>query len=447
MKKLVIIGNGISGTTVARNVRKQDPNIEILIISSETKYFFSRTALMYIYMGHMQYEHTKPYEDWFWEKNRIGLKQAYIRSVDFQRKTLKTDKDEVVPYDILVLATGSKPNKFGWPGQDLPGVQGLFSYQDLKLMEENTKHVQHAVIVGGGLIGIEMAEMLHSRKISVTILVRESRYWGNVLPEGEARLIEQHIKEHGVNLRLNCELQEIKKGTDGRVSSVITRTGEEIICQFVGLTAGVHPNIDFLKNNSLNTGKGIFVNNYLESNLENVYACGDCAEIIAEKPGKKNRIEPLWYTGKMQAEALALTICGKRTAYERGIWFNSAKFFDIEYQTYGYVPSTPDSDTGSFYWEDNVKKRCIHITYDSKDNSVNGINSLGIRLRQNVCQNWIKKKKDIKYVLSHMKDANFDPEFFDEFEALLIKKFNDEHMEKIKISEKKWTYKRILTWI
>ena len=161
MQKIVIIGNGIAGITAARHIRKLSDN-EITVISGETDHFFSRTALMYIYMGHMKYENTKPYEDWFWDKNRINLKKAWVKSIDFDQKEIALDGEGNMAYDKLILATGSQSNKFGWPGQDLDGVQGLYSYQDLELMEANTKDVHQAVILGGGLIGVEMAEMLHS---------------------------------------------------------------------------------------------------------------------------------------------------------------------------------------------------------------------------------------------------------------------------------------------
>ena len=138
MKKVVIIGNGISGITAARHIRKMSDH-EITVISAETDHFFSRTALMYIYMGHMKYENTKPYEDWFWEKNRINLVRKFVKEVDSDNKRLIYDDGGNIEYDFLILAVGSKSNKFGWPGQDLEGVQGLYSYQDLEIMEKNSK--------------------------------------------------------------------------------------------------------------------------------------------------------------------------------------------------------------------------------------------------------------------------------------------------------------------
>ncbi|MFN3488232.1 MAG: FAD-dependent oxidoreductase, partial [Emticicia sp.] len=185
MQHVVIIGNGISGITAARHIRKQS-DCKITVISGETDHFFSRTALMYVYMGHVKFEHTKPYEDWFWEKNRIELKRAWVKTVDFEEKKLyfrlPNDDDKEakiggsISYDKLILALGSTPNKFGWKGQNLKGVQGLYSYQDLESLQELTPTIKKAVIVGGGLIGVELAEMLHSRGIDVTFLVRENSF-------------------------------------------------------------------------------------------------------------------------------------------------------------------------------------------------------------------------------------------------------------------------------
>ena len=107
MKNIVIIGNGVSGITAARHIRKQTDDHQITVISSETDHFFSRTALMYIYMGHMKYEHTKPYEDWFWEKNRISLMRDHVHSVDTDKKTLQLKNLNEVEFDILIVATGS----------------------------------------------------------------------------------------------------------------------------------------------------------------------------------------------------------------------------------------------------------------------------------------------------------------------------------------------------
>lgn len=159
-KHIVIIGNGIAGITLAQHLRQHTAN-PITIISSESATHFSRTALMYVYMGHMQYKDIVPYEDWYWKENKLHLFHDRVENVNFENKNLLLKDGGTLAYDILILATGSKTAYYNWPGENLKGVQGLVTLQDLEKMEQMTRSVKEAVIVGGGLIGIEMAEMLH----------------------------------------------------------------------------------------------------------------------------------------------------------------------------------------------------------------------------------------------------------------------------------------------
>ena len=148
---------------------------------------------MYVYMGHLKWEHTQPYENHFWKKNKLDLLEETVTQIDPNKKTITLSNESILSYDSLVLATGSIPNKFGWPGENLKGVQGLYTKQDLENLEELTPSIEEAVIVGGGLIGIELAEMLHARGKKVTFLVREKSFWDNVLPKGESALINKPV--------------------------------------------------------------------------------------------------------------------------------------------------------------------------------------------------------------------------------------------------------------
>lgn len=427
MEHIVIIGNGISGVTAARHIRKLSDK-KITIISAETDYFFSRTALMYVYMGHMKFAHTQPYENGFWKKNSIELKKGFVQHIDVVSKTLHFAKDETLKYDKLIIATGSKPNKFGWPGQDLKGVMGMYHKQDLENLETyapNNKTCKRAVIVGGGLIGIELAEMLNSRNIPVTFLVREASFWNGVLPKGESEMINRHIKNHHIDLRLGVNLKEIISNENGQVKSIIIQeTGEEIACNVVGLTAGVSPNIDFIKNTEIETGRGVKVNRYLETNITDIYAIGDCAE-QHEGIDQRRPIEAVWYTGRMMGETLAQTICGNKTMYKPGHWFNSAKFLDIEYQTYGWVFANPRENETHFHWKHEDDTKCITVCYNTLTNEFLGLNTFGIRMRHETFDKWLTEKRDVDYVMNHLPEANFDPEFYKHYEKDILAAFKN----------------------
>ncbi len=445
MEHVVIIGNGISGVTAARHIRKLSDK-KITIISGETEFFFSRTALMYVYMGHMKFEHTQPYEPWFWKKNNIELKKGFVTKIHSSKKEIEFTDGETLSFDKLIIATGSKPNKFGWPGQDLDGVMGMYHKQDLENLEKyapDNKVCKRAVIVGGGLIGIELAEMLHSRHIPVTFLVREKSFWNGILPAQESEMINKEILSNGIDLRLGVNLKEIKSDENGKVKSIIiAETGEEIACNVVGLTAGVSPNIDFIKNSDIETGRGVKVNRFLETNIKDIYAIGDCAE-QHEAIDQRRPIEAVWYTGRMMGETVAQTICDNRIEYKPGHWFNSAKFIDIEYQTYGWVWAQPKENEARFYWEHEDGKKCIHINYDKKTHQFIGINNFGIRMRHEFFDKALTEKRSVEYVLEHLADANFDPEFYKLHEPEIVAKFNKENNTNIQLKKKSW--KRIFS--
>ncbi len=432
---IVILGNGIAGVTAARFIRKHSDH-QITIISGEAAYPYSRTALMYIYMGHLRLEDTQLYSPRFYKKNRIDLVQGWVESIDFDDKKLSfssESKKTPISYDRLILATGSEPNRFGWPGQRLKGVHGMYTLQDLQKMEDYSKGLQRAVIVGGGLIGIEMAEMFHSRDIPVSFLVREDSYWNMVLPPEESEMVNEEFLEHGIDLQLETELKEILPDEDGKCRAVISSKGDEIECGFVGLTAGVHPNVDFLRDTELEIEKGIVVDEYLKTNMNEVYAIGDCAQ-LSNPPEGRRPIEAVWYVGKMMGETVAHSICDQPTTYQPQLWFNSAKFFNIEYQVYGNVPVKYEGNLESVFHR--KEKQSLRIVYDKTTNEVVGFQTMGVRLRHQMCEAWIIHKASLHNVLRELNSAYFDPEFFAPFHREFISYYNEMRGENIKLKEK-----------
>lgn len=427
-RHIVIIGNGITGVTVARHLRKRGDD-RITIVSGETAHPFSRPALMYAFMGDLKFEDTKLYEDSFWEKNRIELRHEWVEEVETREKRVRLQRCGEIAYDELVVATGSQSNRFGWPGQEFDGVQGLYQWQDVERLEKSAARAKRAVIVGGGLIGIELAEMLLTRGIAVTFLVREKCFWDVVLPEDEAKLIGRHIIEHGIDLRLETELKEILPDAQGRARAVVTSTGEEIACEIVGLTVGVKPNVELAKKSGIECDRGILVDAHFRTAMPHVWAGGDCAQHRVVPPGRRP-IEQVWYTGKIHGEHIAANLCGEQRAYEPGVWFNSAKFLDIEYQTYGVVLGKPAPGEESFHWEDAAGKRSLRVNFRADTGAVTGVNVFGIRHRHAVWETWIRAQTGIGEVMANLGAANFDPEFFHQAEPQILAAFNARHPQR-----------------
>lgn len=412
---VAILGNGITGVSAALRLRELQPDWKITMISGESTYHYSRPALMYIYMGHMRYKETKPYEDSFWEEERIDLVRAWVAGIDTEAKRLEFADGDGLDYDRLLIATGAQPNKFGWKGQDLGRVQGFYSLMDLKKLYESSEGAERGVIVGGGLIGLEMAEMLHSRGIAVTLLVRESSYWNNILPDEESAMITDEIRSVGMDLRLSHELEEIVDGGAGEAVAVLTNGGERIDCQVVGLTAGVGPNKAIAEASGIPCGRGVLVDWSLASQAPDVWAAGDCAELVNDGEAR-NTIQQVWYTGRSQGRLAAESLAGEDVTYDPGIWFNSAKFLDIEYQTYGQVGFHLPGEE-HIVWQDKAAKKLFRIVHIG--GRLVGINALGMRWRHRIAEAWLREERDVAYVLAHLEDAGFEPEFFTRLEQTI----------------------------
>ena len=134
----------------------------------------------------------------------------------------------------------------------------------------------------------------------------------------------------------------------------------------------------------------------------------------------------MWYTGRNQGKTVGTTLGGHRTVYDRGVFFNSAKFFNIEYQTYGEVPTRLAEDEDTLYWEHPGGKKSIRITY-RQDGTLIGFVLMGVRYRHEVCEAWIREGASVRQVVENLGAANFDPEFFKQYEEAIVTSYNDKH--------------------
>lgn len=405
---IIIIGNGIAGSTAARYIRKYSDH-SITMISDESAYPYARTALMYVFMGHMRLQDTLLYEPRFWKKNRINLLQDRVTRIVPAQHAIDTRQNGLLTYDKLVIATGSTYKIPPVAGADLQGVQGLYHLNDLAKLERLTSTTRQAVIVGGGLIGIELAEMLHSRHVDVTMLVRESNYWGNVLPAEEAQLVSTHVRNKGIHLQTNAQLAALEDDGHGRVCAAVTQTGLRIPCQLAGLTIGVAPATSLAADAGIAVDQGIIVDEHLQTSLPDIYAAGDCAQVQQPAVGRQP-IEAVWFTGKLMGRTVAATICGQDTKYNPGHWYNAAKFFDLSYQTYGIVPVEAPT-THTFLWQDVAQERSLRFAFDPANRRIQGINALGISLRHRVADKMLRQGWPLEQAISHLEALLFEPAF------------------------------------
>ena len=414
----VIIGNGVAGTTAAFTIREREPDAEITLIGGETDYFFSRTALMYGFLDRLSVRDMEPFERKVYQERRVQRVRDWVVELEAEAKSIRLKSGGSLTYDRLLIAAGSVPVTATWQGLDQvrSGVVNFVSAQDLDNCERQVASARHAVVVGGGLIGIELVECLRHHGLAVTFLIREPWYWPVALGGEEGEMITAHMRRHGVDVRLNESVAEVRADASGRVGAVRTESGLELPSEMLGIAIGVRPAIDWLRNvrTSPSLGRGVQVNQSFETSLKQVWAAGDCAEIAL--PGRPPLIEQIWYSAKRQGELAALALLGDAVQYAPPIFYNSAKFFDIEYTTVGAVMKAPTGAT-SFFQRLPDRDISIRIVQDivvhtvAHQGAVIGFNMLGSRWDHTILERWIQERRPLDYVRSHLRTAQFDVEF------------------------------------
>jgi NADPH-dependent 2,4-dienoyl-CoA reductase/sulfur reductase-like enzyme len=372
---------------------------------------------MYVFAGQTSLHDTEPYDRGLYERHRFQRRSARVRVVDAPGHALVFEDDARLAYDRLLLAVGSKGRPAPWPGAEGPGLHYFVTLRDLEALDREAKKGMRAAVLGGGLIGVEVAEVLHDRGLHVSFVVREGWYFPAALDRDEATLVAEHLRGHGVDVRLGATAQAVVRGEGGRIRSVRLVGGDEVAADLVVSTIGVVPNTGFLKGSAvtLAANGAIETDDALRTAAPDVWAAGDCANVTWFDGSR--RPEQLWYTARDQGRVAGRSMLGDAVAYRRGTWYNSAKFFDLEWTTVGHVPAVvgPDGEpvappAGLRSWFQRVPGRFESQRIVVTGDRVVGFNLLGSRWIHEPLLDWIHERRDLDWVLKHLGEAQFDEE-------------------------------------
>jgi NADPH-dependent 2,4-dienoyl-CoA reductase/sulfur reductase-like enzyme len=418
----VVLGNGVAGMEAALALRARDDGARITLVSAEHDHFFSRPALMYVFAGQTSLRDTEPYDRGLYERMRFERVSGRVASLEAAGHALVFQDGSRLGYERLLLAVGSKARPAPWPGAEGPGLHSFVTLRDLGALDREAKKGMKAAVLGGGLIGVEVAEVLHDRGLHVTFVIREGWYFPVALDRNEATLVAEHLRAHGLDVRLGASVDAIVRGGDGRIRAVRLAGGAEVAADLVVSTIGVVPNTAFLAGSGLKLAASgaIETDDVLRTSAPDVWAAGDCANVTWFDGSR--RPEQLWYTARDQGRLAARSMLGDEVVYRRGTWYNSAKFFDLEYTTAGYVPVSIDPDGNPIVpppdlrtWFQRVPGRFESQRIVVKGERVVGFNMLGSRWNHEPLLDWIHERRPLEWVLEHLGEAQFDEELSPRF--------------------------------
>lgn len=340
MSRYIIIGTGIAGFSAAQTLRGLEPDSEIKLISNDPHGYYSRPGLAYYLTGEIPEKQLFP----FLKKGKLDLDVQHIKArvthIDPKAHTIETDPAGTLGYDRLLIATGAHSVLLDVPGADLKGVVTLDTLEDTRNILSLMRHTRTTVVVGGGVLAVELVEGLVEQGKKVHYLLRGDWFWSNIFVESESQMIEGHMSEDGVILHHRTEIKEVL-GKKGKVEGVRTTDGEVIRCDLVAVGIGVRPQIELARDAGLQTDRGILVDQYLQSSEPDIFAAGDVSQIYDPQTGR-SITDNLWYPGRKQGRTAAFNMAGQKQVYPRTVSVNVLRMAGVMTSIIGSVGTGRD---------------------------------------------------------------------------------------------------------
>jgi NADPH-dependent 2,4-dienoyl-CoA reductase/sulfur reductase-like enzyme len=369
--KHVIIGNGPAGVIAAETIRKQREEDDIVLIGDESEPPYSRMAIPYLLMGNIEEPGTylRKDKDHF-ARQRIDMRKAHVRAVDAEARHVRLDDGSVLAFDRLLIATGATPIRPPIRGIDLPGVHPCWTLADARKIVALAKPGARVLQIGAGFIGCIIMEALAARGVQLTVVEMSDRMVPRMMGEGAGGMIKRWVEGKGITVYTSTRVEGIHAGPplDVRLSN-----GKHLPMDLVISATGVQPNIGFLENSGVLCLQGVLTDERLQTNVEGVYAAGDCAEAFDAVTGKTivSAIQP---NAADQAYCAAMNMIGKHT-YLRGVTqINVLDTLGLVSTSFGRWEGVPQGERAEVTDEANFR----YIRLEFEGDVLIGSNTVGV---------------------------------------------------------------------
>lgn len=398
--RYVIIGNSIVSTGCIEGIRSIDSEGEIIVISEEPYFVYSRPLISYWLSGKIGDDDIYYRPKDFYERNRakpiLGVKAV---RVDFDAKEVFLETKDTIRYDKLLIATGGKPFVPSIPGPK-GNVFTFSSFDDVKAIDRTIFDGANVVVVGAGLSGLKAVEALVERGCNVTVVELANRILGSILDEEGARIVQETLEKKGVKFFLENSVVEIIGEED--VEAVELKSSDVIPTHVLIFAIGVVPNVDIFRESRLKINRGIVVNSNMETNISDVYSAGDVVESINILT-RENRVIPILPNAYIQGEIAGLNMAGKEVEYDGCFPMNSIGLFNTHIMTAGLVNPPDGVEVIKRIEKDKNLYRKLYID-DGKIVGFMFINSID---RTGMITDLMKNRVDVSHLKERLLSDNF----------------------------------------
>ena len=361
MKRYVIIGNGAAAAGCIEGIRSVDPDGSITVVSEEPRPAYCRPLISYYLEGKAAPEKMNYRPDDFYDKT--GCRVLYGKkavSIDPAAKTVTLDDGETLPYDAVCVAAGSAPFVPPFEGLDtVPDRYTFMTMDDALALEKATETPKDVLIVGAGLIGLKCAEGLYGRAKRITVCDLADRVLSSILDDDGAKTVQTYLEQHGLRFLPGNTVARF----DGQTAYM--KNGETVDFDVLVLAVGVKPNAALVKEIGGEVGRGIVVNERMETSVPGVYAAGDCAEGEDLSCGQR-RVLAIMPNAYLQGRTAGVNMAGGEARFNNAIPMNAVGFFGLHVMTAGsytgeVFAETTETGSKKFFTQDGLLKGFILI--------------------------------------------------------------------------------------
>ena len=339
----VIIGDGIAGSSAAETLREEAPDADITVITEEGEALYNRILIKEFAKGKMPEAPISIHDDDWYEERDIELElNTHVTHVDTDGHEIETHSGDVIEYDKLLVATGGTPTQLPVDNSDADGIHHFWTFQDARSIEEHASEADTGLVVGAGLLGIDLAAICGAQDVDAKYLMRGDCWWRYALSEEGAEIIHDGLREKGVEPVFQSGVDHFTTDDDGHVTGAVDPNGEAFDGEFVGVAIGLNFNTEFLRGTDVELDDGIVVDEYMQTNVEDVYAAGDLTKFHDVLLGEQAQ-NGSWGSAKEQGQIAAKNMVAdaEEATFE---WVSSYSIthFDFPFLSFGHPTEGDD---------------------------------------------------------------------------------------------------------
>ncbi|MDS0222003.1 FAD-dependent oxidoreductase [Haloarcula sp. S1AR25-5A] len=345
----VIIGDGIAGASAAETIREADPDASVTVLTDEGEALYNRILIKEFAKGKLPEAPISIHEPEWYEERDIDLQlNTHVTDIDPDGHEIHTHKGDTYEYDKLLVATGGTPAQVPVENSDADGVHHFWTFQDARGIREHAAEADQGIIVGAGLLGIDLAAVCAAQGIDAKYLMRGNRWWRYALSEEGAEIIHEALKENGVEPVFESGVDHFEVDDDGHVTGAVDPDGNHYDGEWAGVAIGLDFNTEFLNGAGLELDDGVVVDEYMQTNVEDIYAAGDLTQFydtILDSQAQNGA----WGSAKEQGSVAGTNMVEDAEAEEfRWVSSYSITHFDFPFLSFGH-PTRGDDEAERKY--------------------------------------------------------------------------------------------------